>query len=197
MNNWSLQNDLHRIETEIWQLLLQGTKSHKAPFHHATVATVAHEVPEVRTVILRRVIPEERKLFFHTDIRSPKVKQLQQQPLLTWLFYDKEIRTQLRCYARAQVHTHGPIADFGWLHSRLASRLCYTPPQAPGTPLEHPLPIDLNRKEVAEAELQFARSQFAVVETIVHAIDWVFLHHDGNRRAYFDYQTNNFQWLQV
>lgn len=197
MNEWSLQNDLHQIETGIWQLLQEATQSHKAPFHHATVATVFEQVPEVRTVVLRRVLQPERSLFFHTDIRSPKARHLQQQPALTWLFYSKEIRTQLRCYAQAVVHTNGSIADYGWQHSRLSSQLCYTPLHAPGTPLTQPNLVQLNRKDVDEAELRFARSHFAVVETVVHAIDWVFLHHDGNRRAYFDYRNNCFQWIQV
>lgn len=197
MNEWSLQYNLQQIEAGFWQLLHEGTLSHKAPFHHATVATVFEQVPQVRTVILRRVMVSERQLFFHTDIRSPKAQQLQQQPALTWLFYNKEIRMQLRCYAKAVVHRNGPVADYGWEHSRLSSRLCYTPEAAPGTPLPEPTLLQVNRKHVSDAELQVARSHFAVVATTVFAVDWVFLHHDGNRRAYFDYANNQFQWLQV
>ena len=197
MNEWYLQFDLTATEAGIWQLLQQAVGSYKAPFHHAVVATINHSMPEARTVILRKVLVPERKLFFHTDIRSPKMEQLQWQPQVTWLFYDPGLRMQLRCYASAVVHTNDAVADAGWEHSRLASRLTYTPSSAPGTFLEEPELIDLNRVDVEQQVLDTARSQFAVVETRVTSIDWVFLHYLGNRRALFNYETGAFQWKQV
>jgi 3-hydroxyisobutyrate dehydrogenase len=197
MNDWSLKFDLTAIDEGVWQLLQQAVGTYKAPFHNAVIATVNGDVPDVRTVVLRRVVSTERTLFFHTDTRSPKIKQLQEQPMLTWLFYDAGLRMQLRCYARAVIHTNDAVADFGWEHARLPSKLCYTLATAPGTLLDEPDLIDLNRKEVEPELLETARSYFAVVETKVDSLDWVFLHHQGNRRAYFDYLKGSFQWKQM
>ncbi|HMO33181.1 MAG TPA: pyridoxamine 5'-phosphate oxidase family protein [Lacibacter sp.] len=197
MQDVFLQENLALVDQELWRLLEESVHSFNTPFHTGAVATVFNNIPELRTVVLRRADAPGRKLFFHTDIRSPKVTHLQRQPALSWLFYHAPSRIQLRCYAQAQVHSIGPVADYGWEQSRLSSRLCYTPADAPGTFLPAPVFTNLNRHTASPELLETARRHFAVVETTVHAMDWVFLHHDGHRRAFFDYSNQLFQWKQV
>jgi hypothetical protein len=197
MSTVFLEKELDVIEQEIWKLLEEGVTSYKAPFHYATVATMQLCQPEVRTVILRNAERIAKQLSFHTDLRSPKVKQLQENPLLSWLFYHEPLRIQVRCYATASLHTADTIAAAAWEKCRLPSQLNYTPASSPGTVLPEPELIDLNQKEVGPAVLEFARENFCVVETKLTAMDWVYLHYQGNRRAYFDYQNQQFQWKQV
>jgi pyridoxine/pyridoxamine 5'-phosphate oxidase len=192
-----LETDLKDIDKNIWQLLAQGVQSFKAPFHTGVVATVHDQLPQLRTVVLRRIDTAGKILYFHTDIRSPKVSQLLQQPLMSWLFYDGPLRMQLRINATALVHTDDAVADHGWQSSRLPSRLTYTSSSPSGTILFSPELIDLNRTEVEPEFLHLARKNFCVVETSVHQLDWVFLHFTGNRRAMFDYRTGERQWIQV
>jgi 3-hydroxyisobutyrate dehydrogenase len=197
MDEQFLTATLSEIDTLIWNMLEQAAKSHKAPFHYGTVATIHHQIPELRTVILRRVVPATHQLFFHTDIRSQKLKQIKENPLVSWLFYDEKSKIQLRLYATAVIHTKDAIADYGWEHSRLASKLTYTTSSPSGTELDAPELINLNIKDADKTLLETARNHFCVVETIVNKMDWVFLHVSGNRRAVFDY-TNGFKtWVQV
>ena len=77
-----MEFDLSSIDAHLWQLLRQSEKSYKAPFHSGVVATVDEQLPQLRTVILRKVDVAARKLFFHTDIRAPKVVFLQNDPRL-------------------------------------------------------------------------------------------------------------------
>lgn len=197
MSSVFLQFDLPSIEACLWQLLAESKKSYKAPFHSGVVATVDAQWPQLRTVILRRVDVAARKLFFHTDIRSPKVAQLKQQPGMSWLFYEADLRVQLRMQATATIHSDNQIANEGWEQSRLASRLTYTTSSPAGAVLTTPELIDLNRKEVEPELIEIAWKNFCVVETTVHKMDWVFLNKDGNRRALFDYNNHNYQWIQV
>ncbi len=189
--------ELEHIEKKVWQLLEQSVKSYKAPFHSAVVATIKDQLPQVRTVIVRRVDAFAKKICFHTDIRSPKVEQLNKQSAVSWLFYDAELRVQLRMQASATVHYANDVANDAWEHARLSSRLTYTTSSAAGAVLSSPELIDLNRKEVEPELIEIAWKNFCVVETIVHKMDWMFLNKDGNRRALFDYHNNNYQWIQV
>ncbi|MEJ8843499.1 pyridoxamine 5'-phosphate oxidase family protein [Lacibacter sp. H375] len=195
MGDHFLEHDLHVIEASLWKLLLESVRSFKAPFHTGVVATVHEQQPEVRTVVMRHADAGQKKLFFHTDIRSPKVQQLQLQPQMSWLFYDKDIRMQLRFAATAFVHTSDAVANEAWDQARLASRLTYTTSSASGTVLPAPELINLNQTEVEPELTAIARKNFCVVETGIHQMDWILLHHTGNRRALFNYLTNEFQWI--
>jgi pyridoxamine 5'-phosphate oxidase len=197
MGDLFLQYDLQAIEAGLWNLLLESVKSFKAPFHTGTVATVFEQRPEVRTVVLRHADVEQKKLFFHTDSRSPKVPQLQLKPQLSWLFYDKDIRMQLRLAATAVIHTNDDVVNEAWRQARLSSRLTYTTSSASGTILSGPELINLNQTEAEPELITIARNNFCVVETSVQEMDWVLLHHTGNRRALFNYNTKQFQWIQV
>lgn len=197
MEEQFLSTNLSQIQETVWTLMEQGTKSYRAPFHYGTIATVHNQIPELRTVILRRVQAATRQLFFHTDIRSKKTGQIKNNPQVSWLFYDEKLRIQLRMYASAALHTTNEIADYGWEHSRLASKLSYTTSSPSGTELQEPELINLNVKEADEATLKTARSNFCVIETKIKTLDWVYLHHSGNRRALFDYEAGTEKWIQV
>lgn len=197
MDDLFLQYDLHAIETRLWELLQNSVSSFKLPFHTGVVATVHEQQPEQRTVVLRHADAHQKKLFFHTDMRSPKVDQLQKQPQMSWLFYDKDIRMQLRLKATAVIHLDDEVANNAWEESRLSSRLTYTTSSASGTILSTPELVDLNQKQVEPELIDIAWKNFCVVETTVQQMDWAFLHHRGNRRALFQYNSKQFQWIQV
>ena len=188
--------DLKKINTYCWQLLVDGVTSYKNPFHYGVVITSTNTFPEARTVIVRFVNADEKIIRFNTDIRSPKFRQIHDNPNISWLFYDPSLRIQLRCKAIATIHTKDEIADEGWQQARLNCKLTYTTPNPPGTLLDEPFLLDLNRTEVSESELDEARRNFSIVQTRVLSMDWSFLHYKGNRRALFDYQNHNETWIQ-
>lgn len=189
--------ELTAIEQKIWSLLLDGVKSYKNPFHNGTVANIQEGLPELRTVILRRVISEDKKLFFHTDIRSPKVNFLQNNNRISWLFYDEGLRLQIRMQGSARIHFNNEISAAGWEASRLSSQLTYSIEHAPGTVLETPIPLNINEKNPSDDVIAFSASNFSVVETQIEKADIVFLHHQGNKRAVFDYTNDSFTWVQA
>lgn len=197
MNSKFFDNNLEDIEAEIWELLVQSSNSASTPFHQGIIATVNDKIPEQRTVILRNVDISQKTLSFNTDIRSLKIEQLQINNSVSWLFYDKILKVQLRMYAKAVVHHNNVVTELAWEKSRLSSRMCYTTIQKPGSYIENPEFVEVNQISVDDELLDFASDNFAVIETKIYAIDFVFLNRNGNKRAYFDYESYTFQWRQV
>ena len=158
------------------------------PFHSPTIATVNEGTPEKRTVILRKVIPTEGTLIFHTDYRSPKISQLKVNNSLSWLFYDSKSRIQIRVKSLATIHYKDEITFKRWNDSRLESRKCYLVSPAPSTISElstDGLPENLNNKDLTDENVGDGYENFAVVKNKVTQMDWLFLNHDGHRRAKF------------
>lgn len=197
MDNPIFNYSLEEIETHTWETLLQSTKTANSPFHQGTFATINHNIPEQRMVILRNVNVLERSISFNTDIRSLKIDHLQSNDSVSWLFYDKVSKVQLRLYAKAFVHYKDKVSELAWEKSRLGSKMCYTIQQKPGSFVANPELIEVNQLEMSEALLTFAHDNFAVVSSSVYAIDYVILNRMGNKRAYFDYRNHVFQWRGV
>ena len=197
MNQWCFEENLQKIDSTSWSLLLDGVSSSRRPFHFGVFNSIDDDFPSARTVIIRSVYPELKQISFNTDIRSPKFQQLSKHPRVSWLFYDESLRIQLRCKAIASLHINDQIAQDAWQQARLNCKITYTAPAAPGTPLDAPFLLDLNQLDIPDEQLTEAQKNFSVVQTKVLSMDWCFLHHKGNRRAYFDYQKNESRWIQV
>ncbi len=197
MESILLSNNLIDIESAVWTKLAEGTRSAKSPFHQAAIANVQVGFADVRMVVVRNVLCDEKKIFFHTDRRSPKFQALQENPTLSWLFYSLEDRLQVRINAYAILHHQNEISEQVWKTCRTSSKLTYAYPQGPGTKIDTPSPFDLNQKDPPEEMLLFAQNNFSVVETSAVLLDVLFLHHAGNRRAIFDYEHKERYWVQV
>jgi pyridoxamine 5'-phosphate oxidase len=197
MTEWCFADNLSDIDIHCWRLLHEGVHSYKNPFHFGVLTSMEDQFPAARTVIIRGVDIDNRVIQFNTDIRSPKFAQLSVNPNISWLFYDEGLRIQMRCRGIATLHTNDKIAEKGWTDARLNCKITYMSPHAPGTLLEEPYLLDLNRAEITEEELLSARSHFSIVQTKIISLDWAFLHHRGNRRAYFDYLQKKHSWMQT
>lgn len=190
-------NNLKDIEVQIWELLNQSANSANSPFHQGVFARINNNIPEQRMVILRSANYSERTLSFNSVVRSLKIEQLKINNSVSWLFYDKTLTVQLRMYAKTIIHVDNVTTEIAWGKSRLSSRLCYATQQKPGSFINEPEFIEVNQTEIEPELLIFAHDNFAVIETKIYAIDFVFLNRKGNKRAYFDYENNIFQWRQV
>ena len=68
--------------------LKDGVKNSKNLYHTFTLSTLDKESPKSRTVVLRNVETAPLKIFFNADYRSPKIKQMINNPQCSALFYD-------------------------------------------------------------------------------------------------------------
>jgi pyridoxamine 5'-phosphate oxidase len=192
-----IEYDLENIFYECWHSLVNGANSAKHAFHCPSIATINDGFPEIRTVVLRKVIEEKYTLFFHTDYRSPKIKQIKENNGITWLFYDTIAGVQLRIKTFATIHYNNEITQKMWNEAKLTSLKCYLTNLAPATKINFAsdgLPIDFS---LSNENIAPGYANFAVIENVVKEIDWLFLSHDGNRRAKFIYENNEIKkyWI--
>ncbi len=166
---------LHLIERSCWLELERAVHERDHGWHLLTLASVAGERADARSVILRDVWPDERSVVLYTDDRSPKVAQLKARPLGTLVGWSVALSWQLRLQVTLEVQTDGLDVSSRWARVKhSSSAMDYLAAVPPGTPLEH---HTLQRG---------SREHFAVVVAQVTAIDWLELHADGHRRARFD-----------
>jgi hypothetical protein len=188
--------ELDEIETSIWSELERsvaarpragsGETDAAEPPHEwrvAVLATVDDGQADARSLVLREVDAAERRLVFYTDARSPKVRQIEQSPQGTLIFYSRELGWQLRMQVRLHVETDGLAVSSRWARLQTsAGARDYQSVAAPGRPLDAPL-----------SELG-VRGHFAMIEAMAETVDWMELHPEGHRRAVLGGHES--RWLQ-
>ena len=158
-----------------------GTSDH--PFGLVYTASVGGQgVPRQRTVVLRSADRQLAELRTYTDRRSIKARELERNPLLSYLFWDPDTRIQFS--------GHGPSR---WLPRDEArgvfhqlpkhARKAYATEQPPSTPLVRAgdgLPDDWPRR--SEQETDYAAANFGVLITQIQYADVLRLDRDHNLR---------------
>lgn len=178
--------ELATLDAHIWSELVRGKVDRRHGFHLPVVASLSSDGgPDARTVVLREVDGARRLLAFHTDARSPKLQAIRDGGLVAWVFYDARIKQQVRARGRVTVR-RGEESQEAWDRTSLPSRRCYLVPSPPGAPIETPNDgwvTGLRGVNPDLAESEAGRAAFAVVETVVERMDWLFLQARGHLRA--------------
>ena len=122
-----------------WNCIIRGVADAKSPARHPTLATVSEtNVPEIRTVVLRKANRKDATIQLHTDKTSKKVRDLSINPngaLHIWL---PKGRLQIRLNIIAKIQT-GPAVKNLWDKVPQKSRISYGTVPSPGTPIESSL----------------------------------------------------------
>jgi 3-hydroxyisobutyrate dehydrogenase len=193
-------DNLEDILKDCWLRLIEGVVSSRHPFHFSSIATNNGDFPEIRTVVLRKVIPEERTILFHTDYRSPKINQINSNNRISWLFYDAKSKIQIRIKTISTIHHDDKLSFKSWNDSKLDSKKCYLAQPSPSTLTDFPtdgLPEHINHSCLAEETVAIGYENFSVISNLVTEIDWLFLNHFGHRRAIFTFGENEVEknWI--
>lgn len=189
------------VEDSCWQMLSEAVSDRKHPMRTVTIGYVSNGMPQIRTVVLRKVEKKRRKLYFHTDIRSEKVSSIGSHNQLTWLAYDKDLRVQLILGGKTIIHHNNALTEQQWKRTQHSSRRCYLLTPGPGKPYTEDVKLleeKLKNFSYSIEESEKGYENFAVVETTVDQMDWYHTFHLGNQRAHFIYENNNIksaEWL--
>ena len=160
--NYSL-NDL---EQDCWSRLVTGATKSRTPFHTPSIATIANGEVSLRTVVLRKTLPVERELRFHTDIRSPKWNELSINSSISALFYDASERIQLRVKGKAVLHHKDDMTAKAWQTTSLSSRKCYLTQHSPSNfaaSSTSGLSEDMEQENYTLAESEVGYTNFGIV----------------------------------
>ena len=193
-------NDLDEVYFKIWDLLSSGLKNRNAPFHIPVFICGNKDKSDGRIVVLRGIDKKEKKIWFHADIRSNKIKILKSYPKATLLFYDKNEKIQLRIFSEVKINYQNSTAVGSWKKTAHMSRQCYLGSKVPGSNSSEATSgltenIDNMKYTIEESEIGY--KNFCVIENYIKSIEWLYLAAKGHRRAYFSLKNSSVmkKWL--
>ncbi|MBV6657286.1 MAG: pyridoxamine 5'-phosphate oxidase, partial [Devosiaceae bacterium] len=128
------------------------------------------------------------------DARAPKLVELRADPRAAVHIYDARAKIQLRLSTRAMLHPDGDLKAEAWQATRPFSRECYRVIPSPGDSVTDPEAVPFQATDDTEAGLE----NFVPVTLQVTVLEWLFLAHQGHRRARFTWAedgTLSQDWL--
>lgn len=173
--------ELDRILADCWRRLAAATGDRAAPLRTPVLASTALDgAPDARTVILRRVEPEQARLYVNTDRRSPKHAQLQEAPRAVLVGFDPQAELQLRLYVETRIRRSDEAVQRAWEALSPDGRRLYLTAAAPGQPAAGP-----TDGVPGEAEEGAGFANFVLIEARLTRLDWLHMGAGGHRRAAF------------
>ena len=193
-------NDLDKVYLKIWELLNVGLQNRDLPFHIPVFICGDKTKSDGRIVVLRGVDEKEKKIWFHSDIRSSKVKTLKSNSEATLLFYDKNEKIQLRICGNTKINYNNNITSKSWKKTAHMSRQCYLGDKSPGSFVSEAtsgLTTKVDNLKYTKEESELGYKNFCVIETFIKSVEWLYLAAKGHRRAYFSFKNNLIEkkWL--
>ena len=193
-------DNLDKTYLKIWSLLDSGLKNRNAPFHIPVFICGFKDKSDGRIVVLRGVDKSKKKIRFHTDVRSNKVKFLKSNSSGTLLFYDKAEKVQLRISGNAKINYQNKTTEDSWKKTAHMSRQCYLGKKPPGSDSFEPtsgLSLDIDNFNFSIEDSEVGYENFCVIDFFIETIEWLYLAAKGHRRAIFKLEKNLIQkkWL--
>ena len=193
-------NNLDKIYIKIWNLLNSGLINRDSPFHLPVFICGTNKQFDGRTVVLRGVDEKNKILWFHTDIRSKKIKILENNSQASLLFYDKTEKVQLRFLGKTRINYQNNITEIAWKKTAHISRQCYLGKEVPGNTSSNPssgLSKKIDNFEYTLQESEIGYKNFCLIETFINSIEWLYLAAKGHRRAQFILKNDSVEkkWL--
>lgn len=186
--NYSLES----LELLAWKKLVNGSVKKKNGFRTMCVGTIdENKTTSLRIVINRRVDETKKVIFFHTDNRSRKFNDLENDNRISLLFYDARQRVQISIKARANFHTNDILANERWTVTSPQARLGYMTNLPPNTKSEKPtLGYEERFSDIkpTNEESDLFKNNFSVIACHVSEMEFLYLDFHGNRKANFCYK---------
>ena len=131
------ENSLEEIFQSVKHELHRGALDAKHPFRFVTLATKSENGVDARYVVVRS-IDEELNIFFFTDGRTSKVKQLVSFPDMALLFYHPAKRTQIKILGKALIHSNDEFKAKFWSKIQVEGQKAYNQILVPGSAIQDP-----------------------------------------------------------
>jgi general stress protein 26 len=185
--------NLHGIESLAWKKLVNGSVKKKNGFRTMCVGTVdKNNTAAMRIVVNRKVDELQKTIYFHTDNRSRKFTDLQQDNRISLLFYDARQRVQIVVKAHATLSTDTTLTQDRWKATSPQARLGYMTLEPPNTKSNRPT-LGYEERFVSikplDEESHSFEKNFSVVACTVYELEFLYLDFHGNRKANFYYEN--------
>ena len=174
------------LNTWCWAQLRRAAHDRHSEFRWLNIATVdATGAPQVRTVVLRDVDQNTRRVTFHTDRRSRKLAELSTQNTVALHFHSRRHAIQMRFAGLARSSSEHDRSA-AWLQLYENAKATYSQMMPSGSRLD---PRDKNALD-GPCNTTDGYSNFVVIDVSVSSIDWLELDTRGHRRALLTYRPS-------
>lgn len=200
----------------IWKTLTRATVDKKHPWRVVGFCTAGVSGPDSRHVILRSVDSSLCELYFYTDVRSQKVKDLQHNDAVALLFWNPKSREQLRVKGVAEVVgvdgaesaeknvRAGELWTKHWAKVPDHAKRDYATVEAPGTVLFGGSDILQSSEQLQKGgsgfegtsadsndfNLALAKENFRVIHVVAQEMDYLRLDREGHERKGFVWKSS-------
>lgn len=167
---------------KIWDQLGAAATS-RSPFNFLQLATAGLDgAPQLRTIVLRRCDASQGTLSFVTDMRSPKIQEIRNDPRVALVGFDPAASVQLRLSGDATISDDETERLEMWQSLREKTLILFNAPHAPGTVL------DDNRQPLQAGEPlnEEPSKRFALVTVRLNRLEWLDLSSEHHIRCTFD-----------
>lgn len=178
----------------IWERLDAAATS-RSPFNFLQLATTgADGAPQVRTIVLRGCDVERGTLSFVTDMRSPKIQEIQGEPRIALVGFDPAATVQLRLSGKAAIVGDETERRAMWEALRERTLFLFDAPHAPGTILaDGGQPLDVVEPSAAGN----AYDRFALVTVTLTRLEWLELSSPEHVRYAFERQGTSWRGTRL
>ena len=190
--------DFTEIKKKIWSMLNNAVKDRNSQFRIPVFSCGNNDNIESRIVVLRKSDENNNIVQFHSDIRSDKIDILKKNPKASFLFYDKELKIQVRLKVEAIINHKNDVTKQSWEKTQHISRKCYLVDNGPGTISDEPtsgLKPELDNFNYTKEQSEEGYKNFTVIQCKIKSIEWLYLAAKGHRRARFDLENGRENWL--
>ena len=190
--------DFSEIKKKIWSMLNNAVKDRGSQFRIPVFSCGNNDNIESRIVVLRKSDENNNIVQFHSDIRSDKINILKKNPKASFLFYDKELKIQVRLKVEAIINHDNDVTKQSWEKTQHISRKCYLVDNGPGTISDEPtsgLKPEHDNFDYTKEQSEEGYKNFTVIQCKINSIEWLYLAAKGHRRARFDLENNKDNWL--
>ncbi|NDC31202.1 MAG: hypothetical protein EBZ58_09765 [Bacteroidetes bacterium] len=163
----------------VWKKLEKAATNRHEGWHLASVGTIRDHCPELRTMVLRGADRNKNAIWFHTDLRSPKLTDISTNPSAAILLYDPKSKWQLRLKGSFHFDSDSNLTEAAWKKTSPSAKRCYQGPSAPSSVASGPSSNIPDDKVSPDA----GRNHFTRLIFLIHQLEWLALDSDGHRRA--------------
>ena len=182
------------IKKKAFEVLKDGVKNRDSLFHTLTLSTFDGESIDSRVMVLREFNQKERRLRFHTDARSKKIKDLGISLVSSVIGYDpiQKIQIRLKGFLKSS-HKNKDTLE-AWEKSQDISKKCYSVKDGSTSIISTPSSHDFHIKDVA---LEDGYENFSILYFYFNSLEFLYLQRSGHRRCKFEWSNCKLQsfWL--
>ena len=190
--------NLEEIQKKLWTMLDDAVVNRSSPFRIPVFICADENNIDGRIVVLRKSDKNNHILQFHTDLRSQKVNILKKNDKASLVFYDKEEKIQLRIKVNCEINNQNITTKEAWKKTQHISRRCYLVDGGPGIISKGPTSGMISELEDFDYTMEQSErgyKNFTVIKCKIKSIEWLYLAAKGHRRAIFDFENNENNWL--